>query len=131
MQTVSRDRDFDSMIEALMPDVQALARRLRELINAVHPAAVEVVWLKQRIAGYGVGPKKMSEQYSYIAPQAKYVNLGFYYGTSLPDPEGLLEGSGKALRHTKVRTLAEADNPAVRQLLEAAVAERRRALDEA
>jgi hypothetical protein len=42
------------------------------LIDAVHPTAVEVVWAKQGIAGYGLGPKKMSEQYAYIAPQTKH-----------------------------------------------------------
>ena len=59
---------------------------LRALIEAVHPDAVEVPRPGERTAGYGVGPKKMSETYAYIGVYQKYVNLGFYHGTSLPDP---------------------------------------------
>lgn len=129
MQTVNPDDDFDDMIASFAPEIQAIAHRLRDLIETVHPTAVEVVWSRQRTAGYGLGPKKMSEQYGYIAPQTKHVNLGFYYGASLTAPEGLLEGTGKALRHVKVRTLAEAENEALRHLLQEAVSERRLALN--
>ena len=107
---------------------QDLARRLRTLIYDVHPDAVEVAWPNQGIAGYGVGPKKMSEHYAYIAPKSKHVNLGFMYGAALDDPDGLLEGTGKKLRHVKVRSVEEAERPALRRLLERAVAERRTAL---
>jgi hypothetical protein len=128
MQTAGQDGDFDDAIASFSPEIQAIARRLRELIEAVHPEAVEVVWSRQGIAGYGIGPKKMSEHYAYIAPQTKHVNLGFYYGAALPDPAGLLEGTGKAMRHVKVRSPAETDDEALRQLLQEALAERRTAL---
>ena len=58
-------------------------------------------------------------------PQKAYVNLGFYRGTSLSDPLGMLEGTGKDLRHVKVRSLEQAEQPAVRELIAAAVADRR------
>jgi hypothetical protein len=45
------------------------------------------------------------------------VNLGFNYGSELPDPEGLLEGTGKLLRHTKITALEKLANPALRQLV--------------
>ncbi len=47
------------------------------------------------MAGYGIGPKKMSEHFCYIALNEDYVNFGFNQGADLPDPKGLLEGSGK------------------------------------
>lgn len=75
-----------------------------------------------------LGPKKMSEHFCYIAPQTKYVNLGFFYGASLTDPDGLLEGTGKALRHVKVHQLTKANKPGLRNLLIEAVAERKAAL---
>lgn len=56
------------------------------------------------------------------------MNLGFNHGASLSDTRGLLEGTGKALRHIKVHTLAEAEHPGLRQLLREAVAERYAAL---
>jgi hypothetical protein len=53
------------------------------------------------------------------------VNLGFYYGAQLLDPEDLLEGTGKKLRHVKVREIAEVDRPALRELLQLALEERK------
>lgn len=119
---------FDELIADVEPRSKKIARRLRSFIFDIHPDAVEVVRLGDRAATYGVGPKKMSEAYAYISPQKEYVNLGFFYGTSLEDPEGLQEGTGKAMRHVKVRSVEEADQPAVRRLIEAAFAERREAL---
>ena len=55
------------------------------------------------MASYGVGRKKKSEHFCYISAQKDDVNLGFYYGAELPDPEELLQGTGKLLRHVKVR----------------------------
>ncbi|MBI5671023.1 MAG: DUF1801 domain-containing protein [Chloroflexi bacterium] len=52
-------------------------------------------------------------------PYQNHVNLGFARGVSLPDPAGLLEGTGKKARHVKLRTAEDVDNLAVRELLEA------------
>src|SRR5205823_6475993 len=56
----------------------------------------------------------------YICPMKDYVRLGFMRGTQLPDPEQKLVGEGKWLRHVKVRTLKEAEQPALRHLVDAA-----------
>ena len=52
----------------------------------------------------------------------------FYQGALLADPERLLEGTGKRLRHVKIRSLAEANRPPVRALVAAALARRRSAI---
>ncbi|MBI3732666.1 MAG: hypothetical protein HY259_04310 [Chloroflexi bacterium] len=90
---------FDELVAGLDPEVERIARQLRTLILSVHRDAVEVVRLGDGAASFGVGRKKMSEAYVYIMPQAGYVNLGFYHGVSLADPAGLMEGTGKGLRH--------------------------------
>jgi hypothetical protein len=118
---------FESLVAGLEPHVEGIARLLRGLILDLHPDAVEVVRLGDNTASYGVGPKKMSEAYSYIMPQKGYVNLGFYHGASLVDPEGLLEGTGKRLRHVKLRSVEETAQTALRQLIEKALADRREA----
>ncbi len=128
MKTVSEGSSFDDMLTSYSEDLQEVAQQLRALVDDVHPDTVEVVWAKQKIAGYGVGPKKMSEHFCYIAPQTKYVNLGFHHGASLADPDGLLEGTGKALRHVKVYELSGANESGLRNLLVKAVAERKTAL---
>jgi hypothetical protein len=101
---------------------------LREIVLDVHPDTVEVVRLGDRAATYGLGPKKMSEGYAYIMPHKKWVNLGFYMGAFLPDPVGIMEGTGKKLRHVKVRSVEDAGRPEIRALIEEALAERRQAL---
>ena len=68
----------------------------------------------------------MSEHYAYVAAQASYVNLGFYHGASLSDPAGLLEGTGKKLRHVKIREVSDVKNPAIAALLRHAIADRKR-----
>ena len=119
---------FDELVAGVGPELESLARDLRTLILDVHPDAVEVVRLRDREASYGVGPKKMSEAYAYIMPQEGHVNLGFYNGVSLSDPESLMEGTGKRMRHVKVRSKEETGRPALRRLIEAALEERREAL---
>lgn len=120
INTVGGNGTFEEVIAAASPELQEIARAMRALIADVMPGVTEVPWAKQKTVGYGVGPKKMSEHFCYIAPQKRYVNLGFFYGADLPDPEGLLEGSGKVLRHIKVRSMATLEQPAVRSLVEAA-----------
>ena len=43
----------------------------------------------------------------YIAPHSNYVRLGFFNGATMPDPNNLLEGTGKKLRHIKVHNLSD------------------------
>lgn len=116
--------DFSELVSSYDPPMQQICWRIREIIHEVMPDVTEVVWKQQKIAGYGVGPRKMTEHFCYIAPQKKHVNLGFYYNTILPDPTNLIEGTGKLLRHIKIRKLDDLENPAVRSLVEAAHLER-------
>ena len=111
---------FADMLVAASPQVQSVARAARALLAESLPVVVEVVWPRQNIAGYGVGPRKMSEQYCYLALFAERINLGFYYGADLPDPAGLLEGSGALMRHIKITTAAQLATPAVHDLVAAA-----------
>lgn len=128
MQTDTRLGTFVEVISGAVKGVQAIAIRLRQIIDEIHPDCVEVPRPGESAAAYGLGPKKMSEAYAYIMPQKTYVNLGFFYGASLSDPANLLEGSGKAMRHIKVYTLEQADNPEIRALLSESIQERKTAL---
>ncbi len=118
IKTVGGNGSFDEVIAQAPPEIKALARAARALIAEVLPGVTEVPWARQKIAGYGVGPRKMSQHFCYIAPFKKHVNLGFMYGAHLPDPAGLLEGKGADLRHVKLRQPADVDQPALRQLIE-------------
>jgi hypothetical protein len=111
---------FEEIVSKAAPEVEALARQAQSLIKAVMPDVVIVAWPTQNIIGYGVGPKKMSEHFCYIAVFKARINLGFYYGADLPDPGNLLEGTGKAMRHIKISEPEQLDNPAVLALIQVA-----------
>lgn len=119
---------FEELLEITEESQKETLIQLRRVIISIHPDTHEVVRLGDRAATYGFGPKKMSEGYVYILPHKSWVNLGFYKGAELPDPDGLLEGTGKKLRHIKIRSKSEADTPAIRALIETALAERKEAL---
>jgi hypothetical protein len=76
---------------------------------------------------YGVGPKKMSEHYAYLAVHPRHVNLGCNHGAHLDDG-GLLEGTGRNMRKTTVRTVDALADPRLVPLLRAARQERLTAL---
>ena len=120
IKTVGGNGSFDEVVGAAPPEIQALAHAARALLADVMPGITEVPWARQKIAGYGIGPKKMSQHFCYLAPYKKHLNFGFMYGAHLPDPHKLMEGSGKDLRHIKIRSATELEQPALRELIEQA-----------
>ena len=81
---------------------------VRELLHDGHPTAC-------------VG----DSAFAYVNAFTAHVNVGFFRGAEIADPEHLLEGTGKGLRHVKVRSLAEANRLPVRALVATALARRR------
>lgn len=119
------DAQFREILAASAPEVAAVAWRARELVFDVLPDAVEVVWLTQRSAGYGFGPRKMRDQFVWLLPFARHVAMAFPFGTELDDPDGLLQGTGAKVRNVRLETPDDVARPALRSLLERALAERR------
>ena len=119
---------FDDILDMTADHLKPIAQYLRNTIFEIDPDCVEVVRLGDRAATFGVGPKKMSEGYCYIMPHKNWINLGFYKGASLPDPNAYFEGTGKQLRHIKVRTLEQAEEAMMRTYIQNALEERRTAL---
>lgn len=60
--------------------------------------------------------------FAYVAVFRQHVNIGFFRGAELPDPTALLEGSGKMMRHVKIRPGNEPDTAALAQLIAEAYA---------
>ena len=119
---------FEDLVLIAREPLRPIMERLREIILQIDPEACESVRLGHRAATYGLGPKKMVEGYTYILPCRSWVNLGFFRGTTLEDPEGLLRGTGTRMRHVRMRTIEDTQAPAVRVLVEEALAERRQSL---
>ena len=66
---------------------------------------------------YSTTEKRMKDNICLMVVYRDHVNLMFPRGVDLKDPEGLLEGRGKAMRHVKMRLCADVDRPGVRQLI--------------
>jgi hypothetical protein len=113
--------EIDRFLEAYTPDIRDLTHQVRALIASVTPDADEYLKLGWKVIWYGFGPK-MPDQFAVVMPTRHHVGLGFAYGSDLPDPKGKLEGTGKRMRHVKLRTAADAADPAIAALLRAQVA---------
>ncbi len=121
---------FDDIV-ALAPAHEPTLRAIRAQVEDIHPDATEVgspggsavYW------GWGWGEAKMTEPYAYAIPHRRHVNLGFFQGLHLLDPDGRLEGTGNVLRHVKINSPDEAVHTSIRSLLLAARDERRTALN--
>ena len=61
--------------------------------------------------------------FAYTSVHATHVNVGFYRGAELPDPAGLLHGSGKRMRHVKLKAGDEIEEEALEALIVAAYAD--------
>ncbi len=116
---------IDDLLQITAESLQPIVMALREIVYDIDPNVCEEVRLGDRAASYGVGPRKMIDGYAYIMPHNARVNLGFYQGVDLADPEGLLEGTGAKMRHVKIRSLDDTRRPEVRALILAAIAKRR------
>ncbi len=58
--------------------------------------------------------------FAYVAAFSAHVNVGFFHGADLPDPAGLLTGSGKRMRHVKLRWGEPVNEAALAGLIAAA-----------
>ncbi len=129
VRTVETFGTFRKAIGGADPEIRRISMALRELVSIACPDVVEVPWTRLRVVGYGIGPKKSTEHFCYIAPFRSHVNFGFNRGAKLPDPDALLEGGGKGFRHVKIQSLGDVRKPALKRLLKSAIEERRRALE--
>ena len=96
------------------PTLQAVIAALRKRMKYLVPSATEFV------NPWGLPTFEAKEPFAYLMVAKKHVTLGFHYGTSLADPHKLLEGTGKDLRHVKLRSSEDLDRKGLDQLIVAA-----------
>ncbi|MEZ5595213.1 MAG: DUF1801 domain-containing protein [Pseudomonadales bacterium] len=66
--------------------------------------------------------------FAYVNVFRAHVNVGFFRGAELPDPAGLLEGTGRFMRHVKLRPDTPANEAALERLIRDAHADMQRRL---
>jgi len=118
--TKTGDPAVDTFLKGYSPQVREIAVKARELILSVLPGVTEKVYPGWKVIQYGAGTGS-KDVFAVISPQRERVNLGLANGAGLPDPEGLLQGTGKGIRHIKLTSPAAASAPALRELVQGAL----------
>ena len=83
-------------IDGLSGEIQEISQKLRATIFEVVPEAMEEL-------KWGVPCYSKTKSFCYFKATKKHVNLGFDRGAELDDPHEMLEGTGKLMRHVKLK----------------------------
>lgn len=119
---------MDDILKRLPPEMASLTRAVLTRLRKLLPGAVEMVYDKSNALVIGFCPtEKPSSAINSIAVYRKWINLYFFEGDTLPDPERLLQGTGAMVRHIRITDARDLDRPAVKAL----VAEARKRSDPA
>jgi hypothetical protein len=102
--------------------VQSVAVALRAaVLDEIGPCHEAIFPIKKWISVlYSTTEKRMKDNICLIVVYRDHVNLLFPRGVDLKDPRGLLEGSGKAMRHVKMLSAGDVERPGVRALIKQA-----------
>jgi hypothetical protein len=105
------------------PDITTLALAVRKLVMEEAAGAAELIYDAYNAVASGYSfTGRPSDACIHVAVYAKWVNLGFHHGADLPDPKGILQGSGSQVRHIRITSAADLERPFVRRFVKAAVA---------
>ena len=114
---VRRDPDIEAWFNAHSDELGAIAKfwfevlrgcgdDVREILHDGHPTACVT-----------------DAAFAYVNAFKAHVNVGFFHGAELPDPDGLLEGTGKFMRHVKLRPEGDVNTTALLRLIKTAYAD--------
>jgi hypothetical protein len=116
------DRKLLNYLAAYDPHLSDLTLALREVVLEEAPDAIESI-----VKGYALGigfsftGKPLKDGFCHIVTYSSHVNLGFNRGAQLPDPNRILAGNGKSIRHITIHNQHELERPYVRRYLQAAI----------
>lgn len=105
--------EVTAYIAAASTEHGAILKVLRKLVHESVPDTVEQFKWSRPVF-------RATTDFAYLSTTKTYVTLGFYKASGIKDPKGLLECSGKEMRHLKLRTLAYVDGPTLKRWLKAA-----------
>jgi hypothetical protein len=111
---VERDPAIDTWMNERAGELGSIAHHWFELMRGCGDEVRELLHDGCPVACLGDAP------FGYVNVLSAHVNVGFFQGAALADPAGLLQGSGKFMRHVKVRPGAATNAAAIRRLIEAA-----------
>jgi hypothetical protein len=112
--------DTDALLADSSPEVRAIFGELMRVCRDAMPGAAEQLDLPDRLVAFGFGQSggtRLRDFAVALIPHSVHVNVQLADGALLDDPTGIVEGTGKRIRHVKCRSLDDVARPALRQLL--------------
>jgi hypothetical protein len=112
--SIQHDPAIETWLDQLPPELGAIARRWFARIRECGDDVLELM--------HDGCPTACIEDvpFAYVGVYKTHVNVGFFLGAQLRDPKRMLLGSGKRMRHVKVKPGEELDSAALSALIEAA-----------
>src|SRR5580704_8194666 len=111
---VPRDPAIDAWMKEHAGELGAIAHQWFEVMRKCGDEVRELLHDGCPVACLGDAP------FGYVNAFRSHVNVGFFHGAVLEDPAGLLEGSGKRMRHVKLQPALDLNTAALRDLIDAA-----------
>jgi hypothetical protein len=111
---MAKRKTVDEYISGLPEWQQEIVSSVRRLITETKPEAQEAVKWSHPVF-------ELDGPFAYIHAFKNHINFGFWRGVDLPDPEGLLDGSGEKMRHVKLTSLEDVNEGAFRKFVKSAV----------
>ena len=112
---MAAEKTVESWMSRLEPDLRAVAEAIRKLVLQAEPDLSEAI-------KWGNLTYEKQARVCYLAATKGYVSLGFFNGAALTDTQGRIEGTGKKMRHVKVRALSNIDQQQLAAWVREAVA---------
>lgn len=114
----STPKDLTTFLKPYDPATRRVALALRQLVLEELAPCHENIYDAYSAVAIGYGPTgRLRDGICHIAVYSQHVNLGFNFGATLPDPNGILEGSGNQIRHIKISALDDIGRPELRSYL--------------
>lgn len=100
---------IEQFLSSLPEGKRQSAARLRELILSADKEVKETIRWTTRRSGdcLTFTYEKDNVAFIYTYATVDYISLGFFFATALQDPKQLFEGTGKGMRHIKVRSVKD------------------------
>lgn len=122
MNTPTPEKQLAGFIAKFTPEMATLIRAARSKMRKRLPKALELVYDNYNFFVIGYGPNERPRDAIFsLAAYAKGLSLYFLQGAGLPDPKGLLRGSGNVVRSIRLDTAYALDRPEVKALIAAAL----------
>jgi hypothetical protein len=121
--TPVKPQTWDAVLAEHDPAIADAARAVERLVVEAVPGPVVQFDPGNGLLAIGTS-LKMRDLLFAIIPHRAHVNLQLADGVDLLDPTGIVEGTGKRIRHVKIRSVGAAASPAVRDIVRAQVNQR-------